>query len=69
LDIIESSKAGDEITLTVLSSGGAENDYTVKLGANVGESSFSHQESIPDNSSSNNNFSEQGGTFDFPFGE
>lgn len=69
LDIIESSKAGDEITVTVLSSGGAENDYTVKLGANVGESSFSLNESIHNNSSDDNNSSDSGGTFDFPFGE
>ena len=67
LDVIESSKAGDEIEVTVLSSGN-ETDYTVKLGANVGESSYKSEESAADNSSENEDSSDSDGTFDFPFG-
>lgn len=67
LDVIESSKAGDMIEVTVLSAG-AQTDYTVKLGANVGESSYKKNESDTDNSSKNNDSSDSGGTFDFPFG-
>ncbi len=65
LDVIELSKPGDVITVTVLSSSGEEKEVTAKLGANIGESSFSLDESktITDSSESN------GGTFDFPFGE
>ena len=69
LDIIEESKAGDEITVTVLKPSGSQSDYTVKLGANIGESSFSLNESIIDNSQNDNESSESGGTFNFPFGE
>ena len=68
LDIIESSKAGDSITVTVLSGSGSQNEYTVKLGANIGESSFKIEES-EGNSTGDSNSSESGGTFDFPFGE
>lgn len=68
LDIIESCKAGDSVTVTVLSSSGSQNDYTVKLGANIGESSFKPDESATE-SSSDNNSNNSGGTFDFPFGE
>ena len=68
LDIIEASKAGEQITVTVLSNSGAQNEYTVKLGANVGESSFNIDETAGDNSNENDS-SEPGGTFDFPFGE
>lgn len=68
LDIIEASKAGDSITVTVLAKSGGQNDYTVKLGANIGESSFKIEESAGNNPDDDNS-SEPGGTFDFPFGE
>lgn len=68
LDIIDESKPGDEVTLTVLSSSGAQQDYKVKLGANVGESSYSKEETKKNNSSDNNS-SSNGGTFNFPFGD
>ena len=64
LDIIEQSKAGDTITITAVSQNGISNDYTVKLKANVGQSSYTTEE-IP----SSSNDSNSGGTFDFPFGE
>ena len=67
LDVIEASKAGDKIKITVLSSG-EETDYTVKLGANVGESSYKANESDVDNSTENDGSSGSDGTFDFPFG-
>ena len=59
LDVIEESKAGDKIKLTILNSSGVSKEYEVTLRANVGESSYSTKE----NNSSN------GGTFDFPSGE
>ena len=67
LDIIESSKAGDQIKITVLSSG-EETDYTAKLGANVGESSYKANESDTESSNENGNTPDSDGTFDFPFG-
>ena len=65
LDLIENLKPGDTIKISVLTSSGEENEITAKLGANIGESSFSLDESktIPDSSN------QEGGTFDFPFGE
>ena len=67
LDVIEASNAGDEIKITVLSSG-KKADYTVKLGANVGESSYKEEETAKYNSSESENSSDSEGTFDFPFG-
>lgn len=67
LDIIESSKAGDKITVTVLSKSGDESEYEITLGANVGESSYKESEAQTDNSSKEN--SSDGKTFDFPNGE
>ncbi len=67
LDIIEDSKAGDSITITVISKKGKTSEYNVKLKANVGESSYSSSIKKEENSQSGGNSS--GGTFDFPFGE
>ncbi len=62
LDIIESCKAGDSITLTVVTERGSEKEYTAELKANIGESSYKEtleKEDQPTNE----------GTFDFPFGD
>ena len=67
LDIIENSKAGDKISITVVSKNGRATDYDVVLKANIGESSYT-TEKIPDTSSEESS-SSNGGTFDFPFGE
>ena len=64
LDIIEDSRAGDTITLSVYTKNASTADYTVKLKANVGESSYSDVLNSPSKEESS-----QGGTFDFPFGE
>lgn len=64
LDIIEESRAGDKITLTIQSSKGVK-EYTVTLKANVGMSSYSAQAPSGSDSSGKSN----GGAFDFPFGE
>ena len=69
LDVIESCKAGDEITLTIVSSSGTQSEYKVKLGANIGESSYSANEIANNNSGEEDNSSQSGGTFDFPFGD
>lgn len=63
LDVIEDSKAGDTLSLTVLFSDGSEADFDVKLRANISESSYTttiKQDAQGDSS---------GGTFDFPDGE
>ncbi len=64
LDIIEGCSAGDTVTITVVDTKNATKTYTVKLSANIGESSYTTQEN---NTQSSQEFS--GGTFDFPFGE
>lgn len=67
LDVIEESKAGDKLTLTVLSSSGISKDYTVTLKANIGESSYTltpKQQTAPDNSGEGSS-----SEFNFPFGE
>ncbi len=80
LDIIDESKAGNTITVTVLNSKGKSKDYKAELKANVGESSYSLSEKNNDDDSSvqqlpnnNNPFGgsdgSDGGTFDFPKGE
>ena len=66
LDAIEESRAGDKITLTIVSAGGASADYTVTLKANVGQSSYT-TEKIPDDEKPSGDSS--GGSFDFPDGE
>lgn len=67
LDILEDSKAGDKITLTVVSSNGKTKDYSLTLKANVGESSYSS--SVKNNENNNEDGNSSEGTFDFPFGE
>lgn len=75
LDIIESSKAGDKITLTVLSQKGVSTVYNVVLKANIGESSYSTADPFAsssgaeDKNSGSDSGSSSGGTFDFPDGE
>ncbi len=70
LDIIEDSKAGDTITVTVLS-GKTAKDYKVKLKANVSESSYS--DVLSDLPTEKDDKTEEkgnnGGTFNFPDGE
>ena len=41
LDVIEDCKAGDTISLTVVTKDGDEIDCKIKLRANIGESSYS----------------------------
>lgn len=65
LDIIEESKAGDTITLTIVGKNGIPTDYSVELKVNIGESSYSTVENKPETESQPS----QGGTFDFPDGE
>ena len=66
LDVIENSKAGDKITVTVVGADGSTAEYTAKLGANVGESSYKEK---LESKTEDNNSSSGSGTFDFPFGE
>lgn len=61
LDIVENSKAGDIITLTIISESGATRTVQAELKANPGQSSYK----TSDNSGSQNN----NGIFDFPQGE
>ena len=68
LDIIEECSAGDTISVTVLTKGGAEKTFDAVLKANTGESSYSTKAPSSSNSESGNS-SSSGGTFDFPFGE
>ncbi len=65
LDIIESSSAGDKISLTISYKNGHTKTLEVKLTANVGESSYTETESLHNSQGNQNN----DGTFDFPFGE
>jgi len=68
LDIIEDSKAGDTISVTILTSSGQTKEIEVKLQANIGESSYTTEkaetlpEKIPDKDS-------EGGIFNFPEGD
>ena len=65
LDIIENCRAGDKINITFVTEDGSEQELTVKLGANIGQSSYTTQDSqLPENS-----MPSQGGIFDFPEGE
>lgn len=67
LDIIEESRAGDTITVTVVTQNNKTTDYSVRLSPNVGESSYTTEAIKQEN---NNGEGSQGGpTFDFPFGE
>ena len=62
LDIIEDSKAGDTVALTVKSIGGNVKEVRIKLGANVSESSYTMVEQETEEET-------EGGVFDFPQGE
>ena len=66
LDIIEKCKAGDKITVSVITDDGASLTLNVQLKANVGESSYTIKNVTPN---SGDNSQSSGGTFDFPFGE
>lgn len=61
LDIVESSKAGDTISLTVVTTEGVTKTIDAELKANPGQSSY---KASKDTTSQNNN-----GIFDFPQGE
>ncbi len=69
LDIIEKAKAGDTIKVTVVNEQGESTVINAILKANVSESSYSEIDSqkndLPNFSGDNNN----GGAFNFPFGE
>lgn len=65
LDIIEESKAGDTIKITYVNKNGASKTIQAVLRANVGESSYNLNETPKKEEGSNNN----GGAFNFPFGE
>lgn len=62
LNIIDDSKAGDTINLTINLKNNTVKDFKVTLRANVGQSSYSDTLKSQEGSSSD-------GTFDFPFGE
>ena len=66
LDIIEKCKAGDKITVSVITDDGASLTLNVELKANVGESSYTIKDVTPNGG---DNSQSSGGTFDFPFGE
>ncbi len=67
LDVIEESKAGDTITVTVVTQNNKTTDYSVVLSPNVGESSYTTEAIKQENNNDKN--SNGGPTFDFPFGE
>lgn len=72
LDIIENSRAGDKITVTVKTKDGKNKTVDAVLKANVGESSYVISESSGnknDKNDKNDKNESGGGTFDFPFGE
>lgn len=64
LDIIESKKAGDKISITVVNENGISRTYQIELKANVGESSY--VATTPDTPNTPDN---GGGDFNFPEGE
>ena len=71
LDIIEKSKAGDTMKVTFVNSDGESKTLEAVLRANIGESSYHTKEEssnklpqLPEDDGEN-----EGGAFDFPFGE
>ncbi len=66
LDIIEQSRAGDKITVTVVTKAGTTKNLQAVLRANISESSYTE---IEKPQQSNPNSSNDGGIFNFPFGE
>ena len=70
LNVIEDSKAGDSIAITVMLKNGNVVDYNVKLRANISESSYTDViTQREDPSKDNREDGSGGGVFDFPFGE
>ena len=74
LDIIDQSLAGDTITVTVVTNSGKTKTVEAVLKANIGESSYNATESLKENDDKDNrgekdDDSEDGPTFNFPFGE
>lgn len=67
LDIIDRSKAGDKIDITVITANGSTANLTAVLKANLSESSYVVEESPLSESKDEN--SNGGGSFNFPFGE
>ena len=63
LDALENCKAGDTVALTILFEDGSSLDFDVKLGANVGQSSYSQLK--PDDTKPQENSED----FNFPAGE
>ena len=68
LDIIDSARAGDKMSVTFVNAKGKTATVEAVLKANIGESSYNANEAtpLPNNDSSNQ---QGGGVFDFPFGE
>ncbi len=76
LDIIEKKSAGDKITVTVVKTNGTTKEYEVELKANISESSYTDTEIVevePDDDEleplPKDDSEENGGIFNFPFGE
>ena len=79
LDIIEESSAGDKVKVTIVTQEGKSKTVEVELKANVSESSYSNTESNkeesnilekdPDIFGKEDDSSNGGGIFNFPFGE
>ena len=72
LDIIEKSKAGDIIKVTYVGSDGKSHTLEAVLIVNIGESSYSTKEQASDNKLPqlpNDDNGQNGGEFNFPFGE
>ncbi|MBE6749631.1 MAG: trypsin-like serine protease [Ruminococcaceae bacterium] len=67
LDIIDRSKAGDKIDITVITANGGTINITAVLKANYSESSYVIEESPL--TESKDEQANSGGSFDFPFGE
>jgi len=61
LDIIEQCRAGDTITITVITSKGEKKVLKAKLIANIGQSSYTTEK--------NPSYGSSDGTFEFPIGE
>lgn len=59
LDIIESKKAGDKISVTIINQKGSSQTYQIELKANIGESSYiTSTPNLPSNGSDDFNFPE-----------
>jgi serine protease Do len=69
LDIIEQSKAGDTVEVTIVTAEDQTKTVKVELKANVSESSYIAQEQILENPQGESSGGNNGGTFNFPFGE